>query len=989
MMRMCVVGALAAAAVCCAGAAELKIDFTKPAGAIKPVHGVNNGPVRPMPGSHQNEFRAAGIPFMRTHDTHGMWGGSHYVDVPNVFPDFDADENDPKSYDFTFTDGYLKPYVAAGVKIFYRLGVTIENYAGLKRYTTNPPKDFAKWARVCEHIVRHYNKGWANGHRWNIEHWEIWNEPEAARGEESAMWNGTKEQFFELYRAAACEIKAKHPEVKVGGYGAMGFYAVDMKPGALKKDKSTIGEPTGDQKLFVRWFEDFCRYVTDPKTKAPFDFFGWHLYVWEGWTVDRIVTHAKVAREILDRHGLTATESYLDEWNDMNGIWSPRGKNPRKYSDLKRIGGAVSTAAAFALTQKAPLTGAMYYDALPTRSYCGLFTFPDVEPTATYAVFKAFSVLYRLGTDVTLDASPAEDVYAAAATCGSGRQAVYLVNAGKTPATLTLAFTGAAAGYDVTRLEKDGTDFVPAGEAKAGDALALPPMSVTLLRSRLDAVPKGLFSGTPKYPWRGYMLDCARHFFTVAEIKRTLDAMALVNLNVFHWHLTDDQGWRVPIDAYPKLVQFTRPAVMDRRKRTDLTFRDAIDGTYGPSSYTKDEIRDVIAYAAARGIRVVPEIELPGHAYAAGAMYPFLKCPGGDPESSDVCAGSPETVAFYEKVFDEVCALFPDEVVHIGGDECSMKNWKTCPRCQAFMKTNGMKDVKDLQGYLTKHFAAYLAKKGKRAMGWDEVVRYDDLPKNVIVMSYRGAKGGIAAAKRGYDVVMTPDNRCYLDYDQGLLFDRKEYQAFGRLVTALSTGTFDPCEGIPAEFHRHVLGGQGNCWTELMPTFEDVTWRSWPRMAGLADALWNGPTADEAGFARRLEAARRALEDRGLAVADVGPLTGAEKPFIGDVKPGFTRFRPETHCKMLACSLDEKTLVWEKGPVNGRQIAAVVVPELKKGEWALNVSWNKVTVEVSSKDDAAAVAAALKTLRLLMRNLEAGVLSFPTCRVESVGNLGR
>ena len=273
MKRLMLVAA-AAATTLAGGATDLCVDFSREVGVVKPVHGVNNGPVRPMPWGQQNEFRDAGIPFMRTHDTHSMWGGSHYVDVPNIFPDFDADENDPKNYDFTFTDGYLKPYVEAGVKIFYRLGVTIENYASVKRYTTKPPKDFAKWGRICEHIVRHYNEGWADGHRWNIEYWEIWNEPEAVRGEDSAMWSGTEQQFFELYRAAANEIKSKHPGVKVGGYGAMGFYAVDMKPGALRKDKSVIGEPTGDQRYYVKWFEDFCKYVTAPETKAPFDFFG-------------------------------------------------------------------------------------------------------------------------------------------------------------------------------------------------------------------------------------------------------------------------------------------------------------------------------------------------------------------------------------------------------------------------------------------------------------------------------------------------------------------------------------------------------------------------------------------------------------------------------------------------------------------------------------------------------------------------------------------
>ena len=193
------------------------VDFTRDAGAMKPLHGVNNAPVR-LKGALP-EFAAAGVPYVRLHDSCGQWGGTHYVDVPNIFPDFDADENDPASYDFAFTDEYLRPMVAAGAMPFYRLGATIENNCGIRAYNILPPRDPAKWARICEHIVRHYNEGWADGFRWGLEYWEIWNEPEG----EAEWFGGTREQFFELYRAAATHLKATFPDIRIGGFGATGF----------------------------------------------------------------------------------------------------------------------------------------------------------------------------------------------------------------------------------------------------------------------------------------------------------------------------------------------------------------------------------------------------------------------------------------------------------------------------------------------------------------------------------------------------------------------------------------------------------------------------------------------------------------------------------------------------------------------------------------------------------------------------------------------
>ena len=867
------------------------------------------------------------------------------------------------------------------MKIFYRLGVTIENHTTIRRYTTFPPKDPEKWAKICEHIVAHYNDGWANGHRWNIEHWEIWNEPETETGN-GCMWAGTKEQFFELYRVTANRLKRRFPGIKVGGYGAQGFYAVDQFAKTVD-GRTAAGQPAGRLTVFTEWFEDFCKYVTDPKTSAPLDFFSWHIYVYGGHIPDRIATHAAYVRRTLDAHGLKSCESYLDEWNDLNGLWPPRGDKPRRWSDLKGQDAAVDVAAAFAVMQHAPMTGAMYYDGQPTGGFCGLFTFPDVDKTPVFHTFKAFGKLYRMGTavPVELKGAPAR-FYAVAAKNDGGSQGVFVVNGGAAPVRARLAFAGAADLYDVTRLAAGDGDFKSAVTAKAGDEMSFPARTVTLLRARESAIPKCSFSGTPKFAWRGYMLDCARHFFTADEIKRELDAMAMFGLNVFHWHLTDSEGWRFPVDAYPELVKTTRPVWGRKRSRMKASYKDREEtGTYGPYSYTKDEIRDVIAYAAARGIRIVPEIELPGHAGAAIRAYPSLACAVDEKSRTGcnhVCAASDEVLRFYERVLDEVCAIFPGEVVHIGGDECSMKNWKKCPNCQALMKREGMKDVKELQKRLTVHFAKYLEKKGKRAMGWDEIMEAGDLPKNVIVQSWRGAKAGIAAAKKGYDVVMSPVSCCYLDYDQGLQFDPKEYAAFGSIATAMRLAEFDPCKNVPPECRSHVLGAQANCWTELMYDIAGVEWRTWPRLAALADVLWNGVAADEKAFAARLENARARLQDRGIFAAPIGPLY--EFPQL-DPKPKKVKWLTYHHLKMLGCGLDRTCLEYDPNNLENQHRKIYVTRDAKmpSGAYRMETQWERVRVTCS---DEKGEDRALAMLRKLFRTKENGVLQFPGFVIE-------
>lgn len=371
---------------------------------MKALHGVNNAPIRPLKGAKVWEFETAGIPFMRTHDTAGMWGGSHYVDIPNIFPDFDADENDPENYDFAFTDGYLSAVVAAGTKVYYRLGVTIENYYFIKAYNIFPPKDFAKWARICEHVVRHYNEGWANGFKWDIEYWEIWNEPE-----NPPMWQGSREEYFELYRVAANHLKKCFPNIKVGGYGGCGFYALDPVADCESSDF---------QKSFLSWFEDFCKFVTDEKTKAPLDFYSWHLYV--KTSPRRIVTHANYVRETLDKAGLMATESHFNEWNYVGPNWDDM--------EGMRLGrGAACVGEAFCLMQRAPIDKALYYDALPSRSYCGLFHLVGKDTrTTTYHAFRLWNRLYRLGMSFESVADSLD--FGVAAASNGAEQAIFLVN---------------------------------------------------------------------------------------------------------------------------------------------------------------------------------------------------------------------------------------------------------------------------------------------------------------------------------------------------------------------------------------------------------------------------------------------------------------------------------------------------------------------------------------------------------------------------------
>ncbi len=351
----------------------------------------------------------------------------------------------------------------------------------------------------------------------------------------------------------------------------------------------------------------------------------------------------------------------------------------------------------------------------------------------------------------------------------------------------------------------------------------------------------------PRFAWRGMHLDSSRHFWPVEEVKRYLDAMAMYKLNRFHWHLTDDQGWRIEIKAYPLLSQIAcwREGTMVGR---DFSSNDGI--RYG-GFYTQDEIREVVAYAARRGITVVPEVDLPGHMLAALSAYPHLGCTGGPYAAwtrwgvSDqvLCAGKESTFEFLEAVLSEVAELFPGEYIHIGGDECPKDEWRKCPDCQAKIRELGLHDdgrftaEQYLQNYVTRRIQDFLATKGKKIIGWDEILEGEPAP-GATVMSWQGTAGAVEASARGFDAILAPVSHCYFDYRQTDDPDADEPLSFNGVVTLERIYSLDPLAGVdPAQAH-HILGVQANLWTEYISTPEHLEYMLLPRLLALSEVQW-------------------------------------------------------------------------------------------------------------------------------------------------------
>lgn len=383
-------------------------------------------------------------------------------------------------------------------------------------------------------------------------------------------------------------------------------------------------------------------------------------------------------------------------------------------------------------------------------------------------------------------------------------------------------------------------------------------------------VPCMKITDAPRFAWRGLMVDVSRHFYDKHEVEKILDVMALHKLNTFHWHLVDDQGWRIEIKKYPKLtsVGAWRPGVGFGLETNSTSAYDK-DGRYG-GFYTQEDIREVVAYAKRLHIAVVPEIEMPGHSMAALSAYPELGSGPGPfttPLSGGVFKGiyspaKPETFEFLQNVLNEVFNLFPGKYIHIGGDEVPRGSWTNDPACMALMGREGLKNKEQVQSWFTRRMERFINKKGKTLIGWSEI-RQGGLAKNAVVMDWIG--GGREAASAGRDVVMSPTSNCYFDGYQAR--DRKtEPRASGGFMPLRKVYAFEPVpKGLAPEFEKHILGGQGNLWTEMVPNAKHAEYMIFPRSFAIAEATWSPKEArNYEDFLRRLKADEHRLDQLGV-----------------------------------------------------------------------------------------------------------------------------
>ncbi|MEI8271763.1 MAG: beta-N-acetylhexosaminidase [Paludibacter sp.] len=356
-------------------------------------------------------------------------------------------------------------------------------------------------------------------------------------------------------------------------------------------------------------------------------------------------------------------------------------------------------------------------------------------------------------------------------------------------------------------------------------------------------VPCMSVSDYPEFGYRGMMLDVCRHFMPKEFVMKFIDMMALHKLNIFHWHLTDDQGWRIEIKKYPKLIEigaFRRMEIAGHKNSPDWTWKV---GKYG-GFYTQEDIREVVVYAKKRNVTIIPEIELPGHAMAALSAYPELSCSGGPFEVvgrwgvfQDIYCSREETILFLQDVLNEIADLFPGDYIHLGGDEAPKTRWQRCKACQEIMAKEGLKNEIQLQTYFMGRMEKLLNKKGKKVICWDEVVE-GGMSKTVTIMSWRGEEGGIQAARNGNDVIMTPNKLVYFDYYQG---DKiSEPPAIGGFLPLEKVYEYSPVpKELTSEEAKHIKGVQANVWTEYMPDEKQVEYMVFPRIAALAEVAWS------------------------------------------------------------------------------------------------------------------------------------------------------
>ena len=414
--------------------ANFKVDFHQAVKPVKAMHGVGQPPLTDLKFSMFHYLKDAGIPYARLHDVGGFFGEGLWVDIPNLFRDFDANPYDPDSYDFAFTDLLINALIENGVEPYFRLGVTIENYAKVKAYRVKPPKDFKKWAIICEHIIRHYTEGWANGFHHTITYWEIWNEPDNSRHYETCQtWQGTKEEFFELYTVSAKHLKQKFPHLKIGGYGSCGFYNLTGSDGSFSMSEAAT-------KYFMDFFDAFLQYIR--AENAPLDFFSWHSYDAE---IENNRIYAEYARKRLDEFGYSHTETSCNEWN-------PRVNLRGTYEHASVILGNML------MFQDTPLDNAMFYDArLGVSVYGSMFNPLTCLPFPAYYAFTAYQRLYSRETQTALEKDDPE-VYALAAS-DADSAAIVIANPTGEEKPLSITCDGTFASCLITADGKDDEEI--------------------------------------------------------------------------------------------------------------------------------------------------------------------------------------------------------------------------------------------------------------------------------------------------------------------------------------------------------------------------------------------------------------------------------------------------------------------------------------------------------------------------------------------------
>ena len=410
--------------------------------------------------------------------------------------------------------------------------------------------------------------------------------------------------------------------------------------------------------------------------------------------------------------------------------------------------------------------------------------------------------------------------------------------------------------YHLTIDEKNISVLAEANSAGNFYALQTIIQLLPTEKSQKLALPCLKIKDAPRFDWRGMHLDVCRHFYPVSFIKKYIDLIALYKMNTFHWHLTEDQGWRIEIKKYPKLTE-----IGAWRKGTMVgAYSDQkYDSIPYGGFYTQEEIKEIVKYAAARYVTIVPEIEMPGHSMAAISAYPWLSCTGKQIDVAkgwgvfeDVYCTKDSTFQFLQDVLDEVIELFPGNYIHIGGDECPKTRWKTCKKCQAKIKKEHLKDEHQLQSYFIKRIEKYVNSKGKQIIGWDEILE-GGLAPNAAVMSWQGTEGGIAAAKQKHKVVMTPGSHCYFDHYQASSKD--EPRAIGGYTPLEKVYAYEPIpDGLTSEEQKYIMGAQANVWTEYILNEKQVEYMALPRMAALAEVLWTSKeNKDETDFLTRLQ----------------------------------------------------------------------------------------------------------------------------------------